>query len=93
MHSLFKLLRMKPGGTWLVGQGSRALQRWGETSKRPQQPRDARDKPRCALHLLEKVAMDTKHQLSQMLSLEATRTLIGRHLVGKGCSWSQGVAV
>ena len=84
---------MKPGGTWLVGQDSRALQQWGETSKCPQELRDAGNRLGCALHLLEKVAMDTKHQLDQMLSLEETWTLIGKHLFGKDCSLSQVVAV
>ena len=69
---LVQLLRMKLGVTWLVRQGSRALQQWGETSKCPQQLRDAGNMLGCALHLLEMVAMDTKHQLDQMLSLEAT---------------------
>ena len=80
---------MKPSGTWLVRQDSRALQQWGETFKCPQQPRDTRNRPGCALHLLEKVAMDTKHRLDQMSSLEATWTLMSKHLFRKGCNWSQ----
>ena len=66
---------------------------WGETSKCPQQLRDAGNRLMCALYLFEKVAVDTKHQLDQMLSLKATWTLIGQHLFGKDCSWSQRVAV
>ena len=51
---LVHLLEMELGNTWLVGQGSRTLQQWGETSKCPLQPMDAGNRPGCTLHLLEK---------------------------------------